>query len=214
MNKSRTQFPLRAAFVTLVCAVLIVGFSIWSHYHKSSQSTAGQTGANGEKIARSGVVQGTPFAPHTNIPSEASPEMKEFLQNRIVLEGKMAQLRQGSSHGLSPEALAKFRQENANLLTRQSQLAQIIAREQIQRPLIMPPPLQIPPNASPQLQAYLRAEDGLTRDRIMFLNQHRNDDLTTRQAAMQKWRQQNESRYQQLEQMAQALAQNTTTIHQ
>ena len=43
-------------------------------------------------------------------------------------------------------------------------------------------------------------------DQIAVMNQHRTDDPSARQAALQQWRQQNAPRFQQLQQEAQALA--------
>ncbi|HUB67599.1 MAG TPA: hypothetical protein VL981_08950 [Candidatus Methylacidiphilales bacterium] len=146
-----------------------------------------------------------PFMPRQiHIPPNASPEMKEFLQNQQTLQQKMAQLRSQNNGVPAPQLFAQFRQENADLLKRQSELSQAIAKQRAQNPLPLPPPLQIPPNASPQLQAYLTARDQLMRDQMAFMNQHRADDSMTRQAAMQQWRQQNAPRFQQLQQLAQA----------
>jgi hypothetical protein len=156
-----------------------------------------------------------PFSPQAgpSVPANASPEMKEFLQNRATLMQKMAELRQqnpGTNGAPDPKFFAQFQQENAALLQRQKELSQIIGQQQAQNPLPEPPPLQIPPNASPQLKTYLTDRDQLMRDQIAFMNQHRTDEPTARQAAMQQWRQQNAPRFQQLQQEAQAVAKTTT----
>jgi len=64
----------------------------------------------------------------------------------------------------------------------------------------------MPPNASPQMQAYLTARDQLMRADVAFENQHINDDPATKQAALQQWQQQNATQIQQLQQMAQTLS--------
>src|ERR1039458_9498878 len=90
-----------------------------------------------------------------NIPANASPEMKEFMQNRATLLQKMAELRQrnpGANGAPDPKLFAQFQQENAALVQRQRELSQIIAQQQAKNLISAPPPLQIPPNASPQLK--------------------------------------------------------------
>ena len=138
-------------------------------------------------------------APAVTIPANATPEMTEFLQNRTILAAKMAQINSGD-----PQALTQFQQQNAALLQRQTQLTQTIAQQQASNTLPTPPALQIPPNAFPQLQAFLTAQDLLKRDEITFMNQHLNDTPATQLAAIQQWHQQTASRRLQLQQLAQA----------
>ena len=136
--------------------------------------------------------------------------MKEFMQNRATLLQKMAELREQnpSTNGApNPHIFAEFQEQNAELLKRQRELAQIVGRQQDKGPLPTPTPLQIPPNTSPQVQSYLTARNQLLRDQIAYINQHRNDDPQTRMTAMQQWRQQNAPRFAQVQQMAQAMAQ-------
>ena len=127
---------------------------------------------------------------------------------------KMAELRQQNTtaNGVpDPKMFAQFQQQNAALLQRQRELSQILGPQQAKNPMPTPAPLQIPPNASPEMQTYLKSRDQLMRDQIAFMNLHRTDDPATRQAAMQQWRQQNAARFQQLQQEAQAMAQNTSS---
>jgi len=94
--------------------------------------------------------------PQPSIPPNASPEMKEFLQNRAILNAKMAELRAPRSKRRSnSQAFAQFQKQNADLLKRQSELAKLLGQQQSAHPMTAPPPLQIPPNASPQLKAFL-----------------------------------------------------------
>jgi hypothetical protein len=147
--------------------------------------------------------------PVANIPANATPEVKEFLQNRATLNAKVDELRgQGINDAPNPQAMVKFHQQNADLLKRQSDLAKIIAQQQSQSLYTPPPPLQIPSNASPQLKTFLTARDQLTRDQIAFMDQHRNDTPDARKAAMQQWRQQNAARFKELQDDAKALAQS------
>lgn len=145
----------------------------------------------------------TTNAVSVNLPPNATPELTEFLQNRATLAAAIAQVNTSD-----PQALAQFQQANATLLNRQKQLAPIIAQQQAQNnPIPTPPPLQMPPNASPQMQAYLTAWDQLARSRIAFKNQNVTDDPATLQTAEQQWRQQNAALIQQVQQLAQPVAQ-------
>ena len=147
-----------------------------------------------------------------SFPADASSEMKEFLQNRAILIQKSAELRRSNPNG-PPDAqkLAQYERDNAALFQRQKELSQILSQQQATSLPTTPAPLQMPLNASPQLQAYLTARDQLMRDQIAFINLHRTDDPATRQAAMREWREQNATRFQQLQQEAQALTQTTVT---
>jgi len=150
------------------------------------------------------TTNSAPSAPSINIPA-ATPEMTEFLQNRSTLMARMVQLQaQGAP---TAEALEQFQQQNADLLQRQAQLGKLIAQQQDSSPVPVPPQLQMPPNASLQVKAFLAARDQLMRDEMAFKNLHLSDDPTTREAAMQQWRQQNAARLQQIQQMAKTLAQ-------
>jgi hypothetical protein len=141
------------------------------------------------------------------VPAGATPEMTEFLQNRATLAASMTSLINQNPNGVSTgQALTQFQQQNAALLNRQTQLAQIIGTQQSTIPPPIPPPLQIPPNASPQLQAFLTTRDQLTRSQIALINQHLSDDPATQSAAMQQWEQQNAALIQQMQQQAQALS--------
>ena len=158
---------------------------------------------NPSDAAKSGQT-GSPMA------GNISSDVKEFMQNRDDLAQKMDKLRaQGTNGAPDAQALAQFAQQNAVLLQRQNDLAKSIAQKQAMNPLPAPPPLQLPPHASPQLKAYLTSRDQLRRDEIALLNQHLTDDYAARQAVLQQWRQQNADRILQLQLQAQALAPST-----
>ena len=189
----------KASIVVLTSLVLgggLFGLGFWQgtlHLKKTPEQAIA--------LAKSGPRQ---MVPPANIPPNASPEMKEFLENQTVLAQKMDQLRGPGANGvISPQSFAQFHEQNADLLKRQNQLAQIIGQQQQAKSTL--PPLQIPPKATPQLQAYLKARDQLMRDQIAFMNKHSTDNLAAKEAAMQQWRQQNASRFQQLQQLTQGL---------
>ena len=187
---------------TLVCLTLAAGLIGWGYWQGIIHPK--KTAETENKMARFN-------SPPPTIPADSTPEMREFLNNQFTLTQKMEQLRgQGPNGTVSPQAFAQFRKDNADLIKRQSDLSQILAQQQNKNVPSGPPP-QIPTKASPQLQAYLAARDQLMRDQVAFMNQHRTDDLATQQAAMRQWRQQNEPRFQQLQQLAQALPSRETS---
>jgi len=198
----------------LICVFLGVGLftlGYWQGQRTLRQEmnalvAKGINSGRGNDSGRPNPGQGMPLILPASVPADASPEMKEFMQNRATLMQKMTELHKqnSSTNGApDPKIFAQFQQENAALLQRQKELAQTIGQQQAKNPLPAPPPLQIPPDASPQMQAYLTARDQLMREQIAFMNQHRTDDSAMRQAAMQQWRQQNATRFQQLQQLAQ-----------
>jgi hypothetical protein len=139
--------------------------------------------------------------------------MQEFLKNRQELSQKMAEWRQQNPKAISdPKAMAQFQKDNADLIKRQRELAQKISAQHSQQPMPVPPPVNIPPNASADLKALLTARNELMRDQIAFMNEHQKDDPATRQAAMQKWRQDNASRFAQLQQLTQNLSHPATPV--
>ncbi|HUB68498.1 MAG TPA: hypothetical protein VL981_13520 [Candidatus Methylacidiphilales bacterium] len=202
----KMTFPLKSLSVVLGFLVLlgvVFGLGYWEGQRGLRQETnavanPGVGSVPGNNLARY-------YPAHPVIPPNASPEMKEFLQNQAALSDKMEQLRKQSPTGeLSPQQFIQFRQQNADLIKRQSQLAQIVAQQESKNTIVAPA-TRVPPNASPQLKAYLAARDQLIQDQIAFMNQHRTDSFTVQQTAMKQWRQQNASRFQQLQQLAQAL---------
>jgi len=197
MLPTKTKSSWEIPIVAIVCLAVGGGLGYWQGQRAAQPGIAAARVAS---LVRSSEAQVAPTPPN------ASPEMKEFLANQVTLAQKMQEAR-GSSTTLTPQAFALFRQQNAQLLQRQNELAQTIAQQQdTGNTLSAPPPVQMPPDASPQLQAYLTAKDKLMRDQIAFLNQHKSDDLAAQQAAMEKWRKQNADRIQQLQKMAQTVA--------
>jgi hypothetical protein len=233
LTKRRTT--VRIFLVALVCLVVggaLFGLGYWQGQRSMQQkldALAAQKTPSAREINLARFSPGQPMPPSSStarpgtsqpmrpmmppaLPPNATPEMKEFYQNRATLMEKMAELRQKNGDNTNgapdPKTIDQFKQENTALLQRQSELRQTIA-QQPGNPIPEPPLAQIPANVSPEMRAYLTARDQLTRDQIAFINLHRSDDPATRQAAMQQWQQQNAARIQQLQQQAQTLAQNT-----
>jgi len=208
------KYPLVRSWVRVLICVLLAGLFALGYWQgqrtvreeMNALVAKGINSGRGNDSGRPNVAQGIPLILPASIPADASPEMKEFMQNRATLMQKMAELckQNPNTNGApDPKIFAQFQQENKALLQRQRELAQTIGQQQAKNPLPTPAPLQIPPNTSPQMQAYLTARDQLMREQIAFMNQHRTDDSAMRQAAMQQWRQQNATRFQQLQQLAQ-----------
>ena len=217
IKEKRSFRTLIAALACLVLGGALFGSGYWlgqrslqSQLKMLTAEVANRSLLRPPGDARAGANAMRPPMPQANIPANATPEMKEFMANRQTLMEKMSELRRqnpGANGAPDPKLFAQFQQENATLLQRQKELSQIISEQQAKNPMPEPPPLQIPPNASPQLKNYLTDRDQLMRDQIAFMNQHRTDEPAARQAAMQQWRQQNATRFQQLQQEAQAMAQ-------
>lgn len=203
----------------LVLAAGFFGLGYWAGQRSMAQQMR-TLGIRGGNFGYAGRPFGqAPFPGQINanaLPANATPEMKEFLQNRQTLMEKMAELRQQNPNG-APNAntFAQFQQQNAALLQRQHQLMGIISQQQGQNgaggPIMgVPGQTSVPANASPQLKAFLTDRNQLMQDQTAFLSQHQNDDPQVRQAAMQQWRQQNAARFQQLQQEALALGKATS----
>ena len=216
MIPMKKQSSLRLLIWTLTGLVLCGGFFAFG-YWQGRRALAPQLKTLTDEVAvlqhpAQNAAPPASFIP-PNIPADASPEMREYLLNQAKLSQKMADLRQRSPNPngpVDPKLLAQFQADNAVILQRQKDLAQIINRQQVQKPIPEPPPLQIPPDASPKLKLYLTHRDQLMRDQVAIMNQHRTDDPSIQQAAMQQWRERNADRFQQLQQESQALAKDNS----
>lgn len=114
MSTIQLPTPQRITIAALTCLILggaVFGLGYWQG-HRATTSGWSHSG-NGTNLA----AKPSPPA----IPANATPEMKEFLQNQATLADKMELLREQSPNGtLSPQAFAQFRQQNAAWLARQS----------------------------------------------------------------------------------------------
>jgi hypothetical protein len=209
-SRERIGWISGGIILSLIIAITSFGLGYWEGQHSQLAGAVKRIGGSSGQLVNSSLpVVSRPSMAGGNVPANASPEMKEFLENRAKLSGLFNQVRsQGTNGAPNLQALAQFQEQNKALLDRQRELSQTISEQQAKNPLPTPAPLQIPPGCSPQLADYLTARDQLMRDQIAFMNQHRTDDPPTRQTAMQQWRQQNATRFQQVQQQAQALAQN------
>jgi hypothetical protein len=162
--------------------------------------------AEGEKAA---TTNSEPRAAEVSqlTPPNASPVLKEFMENRAKLAQEQASLDRQNFQGAPQGLPVRFQPQNMALLQRQRELAVEIGRQNAQGPALEPPPLQIPANASAQLKAFLTTRHQLACDEMAFENQHRGDDPLTREAAIQQWLKDSAARLQQLRQEAQALSQ-------
>lgn len=199
-----TKFPqsrILIGAVILGTAALIVGSLIWRLSFPASKwlqagATTGPHAADRAPDSSEAAIKQTP-------PPNASPEMKEFMENRAKLLDAMSKMR---GQNTTSADLTQFHQQNETLLKRQAELARQMAAQQDQKPLAEPPPLTLPPNVTPELQAFLTTRDKVMRSRIEMMNLYRTADPKTRQAAMQDWQQKNASLLQQMRDQAQALA--------
>jgi len=173
--------------------------------------------------AMASPLQTLPVNAQTNIPPNASQTLRDFLTTRAALANARAQLHNQLVQGLSSTASTDqisqmqaqeaemFEQQHASDLQVQAQRAQTLVKEGTPTSLAVPPPLQIPANATSQMAAFLTQRDRLVRARIQLWNQYATADPSVRDAAVQQWEQQNATSLQQLQQLAQALAQTTPT---
>src|ERR1700733_7731380 len=134
MLKTFRQWAGRNWIKALGCLLLVgITFSLgyWQGHRPLSAlgGVAQQQSAKDFNTDRPSLV--APSMTPPVIPADASPEMKEFIQNRATLAEKMAQLRSQSTNGApGPKVMAQFQKENADLLKRQSELSQILVQQQ------------------------------------------------------------------------------------
>ena len=144
------------------------------------------------------------------IPDSASPELKEFFKNRETLSKTFAAMQAQAAKANPPVATAdlaqQFRKQNQAMLVRQAQLGAIIAQQETTNPLPDPPTLQLPPDASPQLRAFLNARHQILCDQVATMNKVRTGAPETWRPAMRNWQKQNAANFEQLQHLAQDLA--------
>ena len=161
-----------------------------------------------------------------NIPANASPALRDFLTSKTALGNARAQIhnqfvQQAAGSSLTYAQLGNieqqeselFQQQNAALLTLQAQRSLTLTNESTQTAQPVPPPVVIAPNTTPQMAAFLTVRNQLMRERVQLWNQYVNAAPSVREAVLQQWRQQNAGRIQQLQQLAQNLAQASSTTH-
>ena len=156
----------------------------------------------GQMAPPPGAPPGAP--PNPMLSPNASPEMRELMQTRNLLNQKLAEYRArihqtDPTQVPTPDQIKEFQKENAELLNRQQQLTEKLEEQLYKNPLPEPPPLQFPPNATPEQKAFLTTRDKIMRSQIIVMNKNRTVDAATRKAAMQAWQKENAGLIQQLQ---------------
>jgi len=176
-----------------------------------------------QSLAATSALQPAPANHQANIPPNASPTLRDFLTTRAALANARAQIHnqllaalpsgatQEQIQAMRQQAQQMFRQQCAGDLQLQAQRVQILGAASASQPVPVPGPAVIPPNASPQLRAFLTARNTLATERAQLWNQYLNAAPAARQAAIEQWRQQNAARFQQLSQLAKDLSTPTAT---
>jgi len=140
------------------------------------------------------------------VPDNASPELTSFLATQADLYNRFAQLHNQQT----PRPASVFMQQNAAELQAYAQQAQTVAAQAASSPIPDPGPPVIPSDATPQMQAYLTQRRQLLREEIALRNQYLSAEPAVRNAAIAQWRQQNASRFQQMQEQAQNLTPTPT----
>ncbi len=108
------------------------------------------------------------------LPENASEELRALLNQRMLLyNGKVETLEQMAKHPEQADAIA--RKENARwerdtaLL---GDLAQAVARQSEQQPILIPPPIEIPPGLAPEVHSLLVERNSLLNERANAMKQN------------------------------------------
>jgi hypothetical protein len=175
-----------------------------------------------QDMAAESAVESMPVGVPPNIPANASPTLKDFMTTQAALGNARAQIHNQLLRAMPGDVTEEqigemqqkeeqlFQQQYAEDLKVQAQRAQTLAQESSAVPLPVPGPLQIPPEATPQLAAFLTLRDQLMREEIALRNQCVASTPASRDAALDQWHRQNASRFQQLQTLAQNLSAATS----
>lgn len=171
-----------------------------------------------QSLAVASALRPMPANLPATIPANATGVLKDFLTTRILLANARAQIHnqllQALPSGATQAQLDSMQQQEDKLLQQQdgadiqlqAQRAQALGAQSASIPEPTPGPPVIPPNASPQLQAFLTLRATLVGSMIQLRNQYLGADPATRAAAIGQWRQQNAASISQLNQLAQTLS--------
>ena len=172
-----------------------------------------------QRISLLSVWEQLPDPGSAVVPAGASPALAAFLQERDGLAAAHVRLHNRRARALPTDATvqevlqnqqdeaALFDRQQSAALVAQAQQAQVLAQQSAGQLAPLPPPLQIPAGATPQLAAYLTVRDALARAQIQLRNQYVGTDAATRQTVLEQWQQQNAPALQRLQALADALAQ-------
>jgi hypothetical protein len=175
-----------------------------------------------QSLAQESALQPLPLRLVANIPPNASGTFADFLIAQATLANSRAQIHNQLLQSLPQnptreqintmmqEEWQQFQQQHGADFQLQMQRVQALAAQSASQPLRVPGSAVIPPNASPQLQAFLRARNTLLTARAQLWNQYLTADSAARQVAMQQWREQNAGRLEQLRELAQELSNSTS----
>ncbi len=156
-----------------------------------------------------------------NIPVDASPALKDFLQTQATLANARAQihnqlLQQTATPGqtlsqaqvvqMQVQEMRVFRQRYAGDLQLLAQQAQRVANASPSTLVGLPPAPVIPANAPPQMAAFLKAKYQLLLSQMQVVNQYVTAAPKVQEAAQLQWRGQNASSLTQLKQLEQNLS--------
>jgi hypothetical protein len=178
-----------------------------------------------QKMATASALQLMPTDMQPSIPPNASPTLRAFLTAQANQANARAQIHNQLLQTLPANASAaqvgQMQQQEMQLVHQQhaansqlqAQRAETLASESAQTPLPALPPLQVPPNATPQLAAYLTQRYQLMQSQVQLSNQYASATPAVRQAALSQWQQQNAAAIQQMQQQAQALSNADPVTH-
>jgi hypothetical protein len=192
-------------------------------WHKKNAARFAAQQQRAMDMAADSALQPAPVMGQANIPANASGTLKDFLATQAEMANARAQIHNQLLNGLpaevTPEQISQMQQSETKLfeqqqganLKLQAQRAQALAEESARQPLPVPPPLSLSPDTTPQMAAFLTARDQLMRDQIQLHNQYLTATPAVRDAAMEQWRKQNASRFQQMQTLSQNLSQTNST---
>ena len=174
-----------------------------------------------EALSAADYYQPMLFLPVPYIPANASATLHDFLTTRTAMANARAQIHNQLVQSLAPGATPQqvdqlqqqeqqaFLQQFASDIQLQSQRAQELAAQAGREAFDPPVPSAIPPDATPQLKAFLAARDALRASWIQVWNDNLSADPDTLQAALGQWRQQNAAAILQLGQLQSNLSAST-----
>jgi hypothetical protein len=167
--------------------------------------------ARAQQLSAAAQAQPLPLLTSINIPANASPTLENFLVAEAQVYDEMAQARnQQSQSGTAPRGPTDmFQQQNDLASQNERQLAASLKTEFEHTSIPILPPLNLSPNIPSNVKALMVLRDTLMREQIQIWNQNINSDPTTRDAALRRWLQQNASRLQQAQQLANSLTTQT-----
>jgi len=192
-------------------------------WRQQNAAQIAQLRQSAQALALASALQPMPLISGANIPPNASSTLKAFLMVRASLANARAQIHnqllqsmpagatQAQVSAMQQQEEQLFQQQHSADLRLQSQRAQTLAAEAASRPLPPPGPLNIPPNATPQLRAFLTTRNALVAAWAQTWNQNIRASPAARQAAIQQWQQQNAGSLQQLQEQTQNLSNPTQT---